>query len=281
MLPTTLPCCHILPILCQNGPLYHWHGWAELQWSKCLSFLKSFISLGYSQYKFHPTSCGSYNVELNSLFVANSNPVYLNRSYALLVSESPNFMKYYYAAQLAQLPKYHATKETLLWVALEAVDCDPLTTANLLWLSLSQRWSVTNPITSTAYPYGTDLNCALGSNPPHNYLLSFLRNPSFYPTWSSLTSSSVWSNTGLIWAHHFFTSKTITPFPTLCKSHDLHAYKSNISLPNAHYPILQPQAFIPLNVYINLIPRDEDLSQTFTPNFYLTQHLPYQPTLVL
>lgn len=54
----------------------------------------------------------------------------------------PNFAKYYYAAQLAQLPKYYATKEIPLWVAIESVDCDPLTTTNLLW-----RCSITNPIT--------------------------------------------------------------------------------------------------------------------------------------
>lgn len=61
----------------------------------------------------------------------------------------PNFMKYYHAVQLAQLPKYHATKETPLWVALKAVDCDPLSTANLLWLVPTHRRSThhqTQPI---------------------------------------------------------------------------------------------------------------------------------------
>lgn len=34
----------------------------------------------------------------------------------------PDFTKYYYAAQLSQLTKYHATSEIPLWVALESVD---------------------------------------------------------------------------------------------------------------------------------------------------------------
>lgn len=46
----------------------------------------------------------------------------------------PHFSSYYYAAQLAQLPKYHAAKETPLWVAVESVDCDPISVANVLWL---------------------------------------------------------------------------------------------------------------------------------------------------
>lgn len=38
----------------------------------------------------------------------------------------PNFSSYYYAAQLAQLPNYHAAQETPLWVAIKTVDCDPI-----------------------------------------------------------------------------------------------------------------------------------------------------------
>lgn len=34
----------------------------------------------------------------------------------------PDFSKHYYAAQLACLPKYHATKEAPLWVAVESVE---------------------------------------------------------------------------------------------------------------------------------------------------------------
>lgn len=38
----------------------------------------------------------------------------------------PNFSLYYRAAELVQLSKYHSTIETPLWVAIEAMNCDPL-----------------------------------------------------------------------------------------------------------------------------------------------------------
>lgn len=59
----------------------------------------------------------------------------------------PNFSSYYYAAQLAQLPKYHAAVETPLWVAIESIDCDPIYVANMLWLQPNDRAHLSNPIT--------------------------------------------------------------------------------------------------------------------------------------
>lgn len=43
----------------------------------------------------------------------------------------PNLSTYYHAAHLAQIPKYHVTTEIPLWVALESIDCDPLSISNL------------------------------------------------------------------------------------------------------------------------------------------------------
>lgn len=40
-----------------------------------------------------------------------------------------------------------------------------------------------------------------GFQSPHNPLLSFLRNPSFYPAWDSPNSFSPWSNTNLMFLH--------------------------------------------------------------------------------
>lgn len=45
----------------------------------------------------------------------------------------PNFASYYYAAQLSQLPKYHATVESPLWVAIESVESDPISVANVCY----------------------------------------------------------------------------------------------------------------------------------------------------
>lgn len=116
----------------------------------------------------------------------------------------PNFSKYYYAAQLAQLPKYHATKEIPLWVALRSVDCDPLSTANLLWLTPLQRCTITNPITEHSLSIWDRLKRHFSLQALHNPLLYLIRNPSFYPAWTSPPSFLAWSQVGLLQAHHFF-----------------------------------------------------------------------------
>lgn len=130
-----------------------------------------------------------------------------------------DFTKYYYAAHIEQLPKYHTTKETPLWVALESVDCDPLSTANLLWLTPAQRRTITIPISKHSLSIWDTLKTRFGLQSRHNPLLSVLHNTSFYPAWPSPTSFSTWS--GLIQAHHFFKFSNINPFPTLCETNDL------------------------------------------------------------
>lgn len=56
----------------------------------------------------------------------------------------PNFTKYYQEAQQAQLPKYHAVHEIPLWVALESMDCNPL--SYLSQLCRGNCWTLQNPI---------------------------------------------------------------------------------------------------------------------------------------
>lgn len=101
------------------------------------------------------------------------------------------------------------------------MDCDPLSTANLLWLASALRRSITNPVTRHSLTIWDRLKKRFGLQSPHNPLLSFLRNPSFYPTWSFPTSFSAWTRAGLIRAYQFFTSTTLKTFQTLCKSHDI------------------------------------------------------------
>lgn len=64
-----------------------------------------------------------------------------------------NISKLYLGTQLAQLPKYHASKEIALRVALESVDCDPLLVANILWFDPPPRRSLTNQPDYTTLPY--------------------------------------------------------------------------------------------------------------------------------
>lgn len=109
----------------------------------------------------------------------------------------PNFSYYYNAAQIALLPKYHAMVETPLWVAVESVDSDPISVANILWLNPADRVHLTNPITKHTLTIWDKFNCLHNLKSPHNPLLSFLHNPAFYPAWKFPRSFSAWSMVNL------------------------------------------------------------------------------------
>lgn len=97
----------------------------------------------------------------------------------------PNFATYYKAAQLAHLSKYHATKETPLWVVIEAVDCDPFSISNLLWLRPVAHAALIHPIPKHSLSVWDRHKTTYRLQSTHNPLLSFLRNPAFYPAWES------------------------------------------------------------------------------------------------
>lgn len=86
----------------------------------------------------------------------------------------PKFSTYYYAAQLTHLPKYHATKETPLWVAIESVDCEPISVANMFWLLPADRTSIQNPITKHSLSIWDKLRATHNLQSTHHPLLSFL-----------------------------------------------------------------------------------------------------------
>lgn len=160
----------------------------------------------------------------------------------------PNFSKYYYASQLAQLTKYHSTKETPLWVAIESVDCDPLSTSNLLWLSTSQHCSISNLLTKHSLSIWDRLKSRFGLQSPLNPLLSFLHNPSFYPAWTLPSSFSAWKTAGLTQTHQFYDSDKIITFPTLSKSHNISS--------NETFRYLQIKNFLSQNAPTNLTTLD-------------------------
>lgn len=120
---------------------------------------------------------------------------------------------------------------------------------------------------------------------PHNPLLSFNRNPSFYPAWSSPSSFSAWTQAGLLRAHHLFSHGSFKPFPVFCVKpmayHSLKSFatwKSCTSLPPTHHPTLLSSTSPHLNrsekqTHIVVVQ-----SQTSMPYFYHTPHPPYQPT---
>lgn len=156
----------------------------------------------------------------------------------------PNFSKYYYASQLAQIIKYHATKEIPLWVTIESVECDPLSISNLLWLSPPQRRSITNLVTKHSLSIWDRLKFRFGLQSPLNPLLSFLNNPSFYPAWTLPSSFKAWINVGLTRVHHFYDSDKLISFPTISKTHNIPS--------NETFRFLQIKNFLSQNIPTNL-----------------------------
>lgn len=97
-----------------------------------------------------------------------------------------DFSSYYYAAEFAQLPKYYVAVETPMWETIEFVDCDPISVANMLWLQPKDRTHLSNPITKYFLTIWDRFKYTSNLQSSHNLLLSFLRNPAFYPAWDSV-----------------------------------------------------------------------------------------------
>lgn len=112
--------------------------------------------------------------------------------------------------------------EAPLWVALESVDCDPLSTANLFWLTPTQRWTINYPITKPSLSIWDRLKAwFLVHNLDTIPFFPFSITHHFYRAWSSPTSFIAWLEAGLTCACHFYKSTTITPFLTLRETYDL------------------------------------------------------------
>lgn len=133
----------------------------------------------------------------------------------------PNFASYYRAAHIATLTKYHTQHESPLWVSIEAADCDPLSIANLLWLSPRDRRGLGNPITKHFISMWDKYKLRNQLQSLHNPLLSFYKNPAFYPAWVSPRSFKAWITYDVLNRHKFVNSSSFIPFPTLCDKYGL------------------------------------------------------------
>ena len=129
----------------------------------------------------------------------------------------PNFAKYYQAAQLAILTKYHAKQEAPIWVSIEAIESDPISTSNLLWVTPKQRKHINNPITKHTLSLWDKVKNKHLLMSPLTPLLSFIKNPAFYPAWVSPKSFTEWVDRDCTQKYRFFDSTTIIPFPSLNK----------------------------------------------------------------
>lgn len=109
----------------------------------------------------------------------------------------PNFLRYYHAAELAQLTLFPAIVEIPLLVSLEAIDLYPLTVTNLLWLPSSTCGPITNPITGHSLKLWDKLQDPFKLMSAHSPLLSFLGHPKFYPALADPGSFQLWLRAGL------------------------------------------------------------------------------------
>ena len=133
----------------------------------------------------------------------------------------PNFASYYHAAQIACIPKYHAKYETPLWVAIEAIDCDPFSITNLIWSKPSDRKNIKNKITKHTITIWDKFKLIKGLQSPHVPLLSFIRNPLFYPACTFPNSFKKWISSNITQLCDMSTSTSLKTFPELCDRHQL------------------------------------------------------------
>lgn len=133
----------------------------------------------------------------------------------------PKFAYYYRAAHIASLTKYHAYQETPLWVSIEATECNPIPISNLFWISSKDRKDLRNPITKHYVSLWDRLKKSNQLQSLHNLLLSFYKNPAFYPAWVSPKSLLQWTSRNVLNMYKFVHSSSCLPFSTLCEKYGL------------------------------------------------------------
>lgn len=108
-----------------------------------------------------------------------------------------------------------------MWVAVESVECDPISIVNMLWLQPADRISILNPIMKHSLTIWDTFRATRNLQSTHNHLLSFLWNPAFYLAWESPGAFAAESATNLFRLHNLVNNNAMHTFPTLCKTYGL------------------------------------------------------------
>ncbi|XP_077334709.1 phytanoyl-CoA dioxygenase domain-containing protein 1 isoform X2 [Lithobates pipiens] len=111
--------------------------------------------------------------------------------------------------------------EIPLWVLIEAVDCDPLPINNILWLQPADRKSINNPISNHSLSIWDRYRNSNGLQSPQNPLLSFHKNPTFYPAWKYPKTFKAWSKAGITCLYNLTSTTSIKSFTDLCELYKL------------------------------------------------------------
>lgn len=133
----------------------------------------------------------------------------------------PNFACYYRAAHIASITKYHAQHEVPLWVSIEAAECDPISISNLLWMSSKDRRGLRNPITKHYISLWDRFKTKNKLKSLHSPLLSFYKNPTFYPAWVYPKTLKEWISRDVLYMYNFVDSSSFIPFQTLSEKYNI------------------------------------------------------------
>lgn len=91
----------------------------------------------------------------------------------------------------------------------------------MLWFQPDDRMHIKNPVTTHSLSIWDRFKNTHKLQSPHNPLLSFLRNPAFYPAWESPAAFNAWSKANLLRLHQLSSYDRLLTFPTLCETFGL------------------------------------------------------------
>lgn len=88
------------------------------------------------------------------------------------------WVKYFYAAQLAQLIQFHTTRSNHLWVQAESCSCPSKPISHMLWLPSKQRPTIPCPSLLFSLGIWDRLSRAFKFKSPHSLLALLFQNQS-------------------------------------------------------------------------------------------------------
>ena len=158
-------------------------------------------------------------------------------------------LKYFYAAQVAQLSRFHSQRQQAIWMIMESRSCRPSPISHLMWLPTNERPAILCPTLSLSLDIWDRLSRTHKFRSPHTPLAPFLQNKTFTP---GLTPQ----------AFNWWTNKGLMRIADLCDHKCMLSERAMID--KYHMPSTEGYRFTQLTHYIRTLARKGDLS-TSTP----------------
>lgn len=109
----------------------------------------------------------------------------------------PDLQNYFYAAQLAQLSRFHSQQPHAIWMTMESYSCRPEQISHIIWLLMKNRPIILCPTLSFSLEIWDRLSRTQKFKSLHNPLAPLLKNRAFTPGLSPLVFKR-WTKKGLI-----------------------------------------------------------------------------------